>query len=293
MPLETVLDRVMQGSLVDRDVRYTVNRLASLTAAQGAVISPDNLLLRSLAAYRARTRAQEQAYMAKVEQLWQEALRVVADKPEESVLLLASQSGIALDLLDGLRQRLLDGAGTLPQSVKGWLNWTLDWLKDDSGARADLLFEVQRGINAALGRNAPNPIDAAAVEGLRAASHAWIEGVPLNAIERLLGGDPDGKRTGAALLPRAREFVGTVVPRSLSFVVGVVARLVEELALPEQQRGLAGPLLPSLAACTRRGFSNPALLDFANSNRNLIGRVEVHRAYADMVRSAFDDLDDL
>ncbi|WP_313443022.1 hypothetical protein [Novosphingobium sp.] len=103
----------------------------------------------------------------------------------------------------------------------------------------------------------------------------------------------DGKRTGAALLPRAREFVGTVVPRSLSFVVGVVARLVEELALPEQQPGLAGPLLPSLAACTRRGFSNPALLDFANSNRNLIGRVEVHRAYADMVRSAFNDLDDL
>lgn len=292
-PLETVLDRVMQGSLGDRDVRYTVNRLASLTAAQGAVISPDNLLLRSLAAYRARTRAQVQAYMAKVEQLWQEALRVVADEPEASVLLLASQSGIALDLLARLRQRLLDGAGTLPQSVKGWLDWTLDWLKDDSAARTDLLFEVQRGINAALGRNAPNPIDAAAVEGLRVASHAWIEGIPLNAIERLLGGDPDDKRTGAALLPRAREFVGTVVPRSLSFVVGVVARLVEELALAEQEPGLAGPLLPSLAACTRRGFSNPALLDFANSNRNLIGRVEVHRAYADMVRSAFDDLDDL
>ncbi|HEV7264133.1 MAG TPA: DEAD/DEAH box helicase [Falsiroseomonas sp.] len=292
-PLETVLDRVMQGNLTDRDVRYTVNRLASLTASDGGTMTAGNLLIRSLAAFRARRRAQEDAYMAKVGQLWKEALRVVAHGPDASVLLLASQSGIALDLLDRLRQRLLGDAGELPATVIGWLDWTLDWLKDDAAARADLLFEISRSINASLGRAAPSAIDAAAMEGLRKPAHAWLGGKPLNAIERLLGGDPTGKVATARLLPRAREFVGTVIPRSLSFIVGVVARLVEELALPDEQPTLSGSLMPGLSACVRRGFDHPAKLEYANANRSLIGRVEVHHAFADMMKSLLDDSDDL
>jgi hypothetical protein len=114
----------------------------------------------------------------------------------------------------------------------------------------------------------------------------------LNAIERLLGGDPNGKKATAQLLPRAREFVGTIIPRSLSFIVGAVARLVEELALPDQQPNLSGSLMPSLSACVRRGFDHPAKLEYANADRRLIGRVEVHRAYADMLKSLLDDFDD-
>jgi superfamily II DNA/RNA helicase len=60
-PLEVVLDRVMQGQVADRDVMYTVNRLAALSAADGE-IAPDNLLVRSFAAYRARQRGDEAAY---------------------------------------------------------------------------------------------------------------------------------------------------------------------------------------------------------------------------------------
>lgn len=290
-PLETVLDRVMQGSLVDRDVRYTVNRLASLTASDGGKIPTGNLLVRSLAAFRARRGAQEAAYEAKVEKLWAEALRVVAHGPDASVLLLASQSGVALDLLDRLRQRLLKDSGKLPVTVAGWLDWNLDWLKDDAAARADLLFEVHRSINGSLGRPAPSQIDADSVEALRKAAHAWLEGKPLNTIEQLLGGDPS-KKGAAQLLPRAREFIGTVIPRSLSFTAGVIGRMVEELALSEQQPNLSG-LVPSISACLRRGFDSPTKLEYANANRGMIGRVEVHRAYADMLKSLLDGIDDL
>lgn len=291
-PLEVVLDRVMQGQLDDRDVRYTVNRLVSLTASDGGTITTSNLLVRSLAAFRARQRTEEKDYMLKVEHLWNEALRVVAHGPDASVLLLASQSGIALDLLDRLRQRLLSQVGILPTSIIGWLDWTLDWLKSDDAARADLLIDVQRSINAAIGRAVMDPVDAGALEALRLPSHAWLGGVPLNDIERMLGGNPDGA-AAAQMLPRAREFVGTVVPRSLSFVLGVVARMAEELAVAEQQLDISTDILQSLSACARRGFDTSAKLEYANADRTLIGRVEVHRAYAEMIAALFDDLDDL
>ncbi len=292
-PLEVVLDRVMEGRLADRDVRYTINRIAALTASDGEAVSSGNFLVRSLAAFRARKRNEEQAYMAKVQGLWREALRAVADNPDPAVLLLASQSGMELGLLDRLRVRLLGDAGKLPVTVAGWLDWTLDWLKEDGEARADLLFEVTRAINTATGRKATLALDDVAVEALRAPAKAWIEGTPLDAIERLLGGDPDSTRKKAFLLPRAREFAGTIVPRALSFIVSVVARLVEELDLPSKQLGLSEQLLNSLAACVRRGFDSSSKLEFANANRKLAGRVETHRAYARVMQEIADQFGDL
>ncbi len=84
-------------------------------------------------------------------------------------------------------------------------------------------------------------VNAAAIEILRLPSHAWLEGKPLNEIERMMGGNPDGS-TAAQLLPRAREFVGTVVPRSLSFALGVVARIAEELTVNSQQPDISSDL---------------------------------------------------
>lgn len=136
-------------------------------------------------------------------------------------------------------------------------------------------------------------MDAAAVEGLRLPAHAWLDGTPLNAIELLLGGKPDGTTVSQRLLPRAREFVGTVVPRSLSFIIGVVARMVEELELPAQQPGLSLQILQSLSACMRRGFDTFTKLEFANADRALIGRVEVHQAFAEVWKSILGEPDDL
>lgn len=292
-PLETVLDRVMAGEMDDRDVRYTVNRLAALSAADGGAIAPGNLLLRSFAAYRARARAEEAAYMAKVNVLWAAASAIVDRKPDGDVLLLASQSGLAIDLLDRLRVRLQGGTGDLPLTIAGWLDWILDWLKEDEGACRDLLGDTSRAINSAIGRLATAKLDAEAVEALRGASRAWLEGTPLNEIERLLGGDPEGTTAALRILPRAREFVGSVVPRALAFIAGVVARLVEELALADAQPTIDEAVLKSLAASVRRGFDTVAKLEFANSERALVGRVEAHIAYHQRWAQLLDDLDDL
>lgn len=128
---------------------------------------------------------------------------------------------------------------------------------------------------------------------IRGASRAWLEGTPLNEIERLLGGDPDGTTAALRILPRAREFVGSVVPRALAFIAGVVARLVEELALADAQPTIEEAVLKSLAASVRRGFDTPTKLELANSERALVGRVEVHIAHRHRWAQLLDDLDDL
>lgn len=291
-PLEVVLDRVMAGDLVDRDVRYTVNRLAALSAADGTITS-DNLLVRSFAAYRARQRDEEQAYMSKVEVLWAAARAVIEDTPHPSVVLLASQSGMALDLLERLRRRLIDEVD-LPTTISDWIMWVLDWLSSDEDARHNVLGDTARAINAAIGRKADTLIDSAAILALKIPTRAWLEGQPLNVIEGLLGGNPDSTKQAQRLLPRAREFVGTVIPRSLSFVASVVARMAEELEDDEGGSDVNSSTLQSLSGALRRGFDTVAKLEYANANRALIGRVEVHRAYQaaiDEMIAGFDELD--
>lgn len=291
-PLEVVLDRVMLGQAADRDVRYTVNRLAALTAADGA-ITPDNLLVRSFGAFRARRREREADYIARAEVLWAAARTEVEDGPDATVVLLASQSGMGLAILERLRARLIASAGALPTGIPGWVGWILDWLAADDEARRDLLADTVRAIRASLGLSAEAVVDAAAVRALGPAARAWVEGRPLNAVEESLGGVPNAAGV-ARQLPRAREFVGAVIPRSLSFVAGVVARMVQELGLVDRQFDLEESTLRALSGAVRRGFDTPAKLEFANRDRSLLGRVEAHRAYQrsiDELIAGFDAFD--
>jgi len=277
-PLEIVLDRVMAGELADRDVRYTVNRLAALTAGDQA-ISPDNLLLRSFAAFRARQRNDEAAYMVKVGVLWNAAREAIDDGPEPVVMLLASQSGMEMELLDRLRERLLGDIDDLPSTIPAWVDWILDWLGADADARSDLLSDTKRAVNLSIGRGAELPLTPAAMQVLKSAARAWLEGRPLNEIETLLGGAPNGARATHRQLPRARQFVSSFVPRSLAFLAGVVARMVQGLNPANDGSVLDDSMLRALSAAVRRGFDTVAKLEFANANRRLLGRVATHMAY--------------
>lgn len=290
--LEVVLDRVMAGDLVDRDVRYTVNRLAALSATDSAITS-NNLLVRSFAAYRARQRGEEQAYMTKLEVLWAAARVVIEHDPHPSVILLASQSGMALDLLERLRQRLIDDP-ELPTTITDWIMWVLDWLSSDEDAQRNVLGDTARAINASIGRKADTALDAVAILALKNPTRAWLEGQPLNAIEGILGGSPDSLKQTQRLLPRAREFVGTVIPRSLSFTVSVVARMAEEIEENGGDSDRDRTILRSLSGALRRGFDTVAKLEYAYANRALVGRVEVHRSYQtaiDEMIGGFDEID--
>jgi superfamily II DNA/RNA helicase len=291
-PLEVVLDRVMEGHLNDRDVTYTINRLAALTAADSDVAAPDNLMSRSLGAFLARQRAEQQEYLQKVEQLWDYAKEAVEDDPQAVVVLMASQSGLPFDLLERLRTRISQGIGELPTTIEGWVDWTMDWLKTDVAAREHLLRDVQRSATASAGKTAKSAVNGDILDTLLPGIKGWISGKPLNEIERALGGDPDGKSDTAKMCPQARDLIATFIPRGLSFIMGVISRMAEEMNATGAQEDLEQGTLQSLAAAVRRGFDTVSKLEFANSHRDILGRVQLHTLYQE-TQLLFDiDFDD-
>jgi superfamily II DNA/RNA helicase len=291
-PLEVVLDRLMEGKLGDREVTYTVNRLAALTAADGGLDSADNLMARSLGAFLARKRAEQVEYREKVVELWEMAKAAADDNPHEVIVLMASQSGLPLNLLERLRVRVSQGAGALPVTIEGWVDWTIDWLKEDEPAREHLLRDVHRSAALAVGKTATSPLDPAVLDVLAVGVKGWICGLPLNEIEIKLGGNPNGKLATEKACPQARELISTFIPRGLCFVMGVVSRMAEDLGVALEQDSLDETLLKSISAAVRSGYDTVEKLEFANAHKEILGRVQLHRLYH-QAGLAFDfDLDD-
>ena len=279
-PLEVVLDRLMQGKNEDRDVRYTLNRLVALVSDQ-QTIQQDNLMSRSFGTFCSQRKNLQEEYTIKIQNLFQKVSEVISGSPETIVILIASQSGLPLEILERLRQRLLASVGMLPMSVSDWVSWTIEWLKDDSNACNHLFMEVQSSMLTAIGQRSGAAIDSSALSAILPGVSSWLEGKPINAIELALGGDPEGLSDSAKMCMRARELVSTFIPRGLAFVIGVVARMAEELNLPALQAGVETKLIQSLSAAVRKGFDSVDKLEFANSHREILGRVAAHLSFAE------------
>jgi len=73
----------------------------------------------------------------------------------------------------------------------------------------------------------------------------------------------------------------------------VVARMVQELDLPQQQADLSATMLASLSGAVRRGLDTVAKIEFANANRGLASRVAVHLAYQHSMDDLLAGLEDL
>jgi hypothetical protein len=68
-PLEVVLDRLMSGQLVDRDVKYTLNRMAALNASSEEDAASIFNLNKSLGFYAAKKKNDEKTFNEKIETL--------------------------------------------------------------------------------------------------------------------------------------------------------------------------------------------------------------------------------
>lgn len=277
-PLEVVLDRISEGRLEDLEVRYTINRLAALKAEADVVLSED-VILRSFGVFLAKNNQLEESYVHKIEKLWDEAKVALDSKPDLFEIKLASQSGIPFNLLERLKLKLLTSAGHLPTSISVWIDWTINWLIEDSESREYLLQDVYRSTLAAAGQPSSASLDGSILSTLLPGIQGWISGKPLNEIERLLGGNPDGPTATAKLCPRARALVATFIPRGISFIMMVVSRMVEELELYALQDGLNKSLINSLSIAVRKGFDSIEKLEFANTDKNIHGRVQLHMLF--------------
>ncbi|WP_103108486.1 DEAD/DEAH box helicase [Brevibacillus reuszeri] len=279
-PLEVVLDRISVGILTDREVRYTVNRLAALKA-EADVALPEDFISRSLGAFLAKIREVEESYGQKVEKLWDEAKAALERKPDLVDIKLASQSGIPLGVLERLRLRLLADKGHLPTSINNWVDWTIHWLIEDTESRVHLLQDVQGSALVAVGKPSTSLLEGSTLSALLPGIQGWISGEPLNEMERKLAGDPEGKTETVKMCPRARALVSTFIPRGLSFIMMIVSRMVEELDLFAFQEDLEKSLINSLSSAVRKGFDSVEKLEFANTRKNIYSRVQLHLLYAE------------
>lgn len=277
-PLQTILDRINVAATADPDVEYALNRLATAVAPEGAgaEVMPRFSMGRSLAAFTAIRIKQKLEFDAKVARL-NELIGERAKEADEQVLAaLAAQSGAPLGILRTLRQRLVLNIKRLPQSIPDWASWIINWLAEDQAARDAILIRDGRAILGASGSKKDGPLTANAVRKLEPGILAWLRGEPLREIEIQLGGHPNEK----TVCPRARELVSQLVPLSLSFAAGLVARTAREI--PAIADGTATPVsvIDSLAAGVRRGFDSPEKLAFIGTKRGFLSRVQMHKAYS-------------
>jgi hypothetical protein len=185
-----------------------------------------------------------------------------------------------MSLLLALRKRIADGAGSLPITVEGWLIWTVDWLSEDENARTSLLYDVKRSVLGACGAKKDGEITAEELILILPGLPAWIRGRPLSFIEKELGGEPDGSSLPKQVCPRARELVGSVIPRGFSFVMGLVSHVIEQADPFDTQKDLARQLIECLGTAVRRGYDTPEKVLFAGDHPAVLCRVRMHELWA-------------
>jgi superfamily II DNA/RNA helicase len=277
-PLEIVLDRLMQGNSVDPDVLYVVNRMAALQESEGSD-SPDAVidLRRSLGAFAARQRNAEEEFEAKIAILRNEVAHNTPDGIDSIVVQLASRSGLSMDLLVRLRARVTAHIGALPETISDWMVWAIQWLIEDHDARTALLADIKRSVLGACGAKKDSALEAGQIKDLIPGVRAWLEGKPLVEIEMKLGGSPKSEK--GRHCPRARELVGTVIPRSLSFVMGLVSHVVLEADPFEQQESLEREVVEYLGTAVRKGYDTVDKVIFAGEHPDILSRVRMHAMY--------------
>lgn len=280
-PLEIVLDRLLAGGQENSDVKYTINRMAALQEADGAA-EPDQLfnLRKSFAAYRARALQAEQLFEAKVTSLRHAVANERQGDADEALAILASQSGLSTSLILRLKERLNAGVGALPVSIVDWLTWVMTWLSDDQDAREALLADTTASILAACGKPRSADVEPGDMQRLLMGVLGWVNGDPLSSIEVALGGQPDSAALTKRTCPRARALVGSVIPRGISFIAGLVAHVVEEIDPFDHQENLDRQMVECLSSAVRKGYDSTSKLFFASENREILGRVQAHRLWA-------------
>jgi hypothetical protein len=119
------------------------------------------------------------------------------------VAIIAASSGFSDEPLVAIEARLDAAINALPDSVIAWLNWLIDFFKDDPESYNVLLGnDAGTALYVMRGTKTGGDPTAAEFECLKSGLQAWLSGRPICDIERALGVEPED--LGKCL--RARSF---------------------------------------------------------------------------------------
>jgi len=287
-PLTNILDRIMDGEALDEDVQYTVNRIPGVNVESEVGLFKLNLK-KSFGAYIAKKEASEAKYASKIEAFEKVLNTRTLDVTDTDILSLAAQSGLPTSIVDALVAKLQLEAGSLPTNVGDWLAWGLSWLKEDEMACDELLHEIYPEILVIAGHKKNEDFKSVYLDALLPGLRAWIEGKPLNEIEIALGGQPDEDKKDYKC-PRARELIGKVIPRGLSYTLNLISQAVIIADSYSKQKELDSSMVESMSTLLRRGYHTIGLLNFAATNKGIRGRVKQHKAYQKTIAEMFGEI---
>ncbi|WP_299944471.1 DEAD/DEAH box helicase [uncultured Microbulbifer sp.] len=278
-PLEVILDRISTGETADNDVTYMINRLATLSDLDSDKNTLFNLG-QSFAAFRSRNSGEMQRFNDRMIELTRLVEMQANNGIDQSLSILASQSGLPPHILSRLKSNIEKSVGVLPTSILEWTIWLIDWFRADFEARDTFLFEVRSSILGATGRRKNEPLTSEALNELKPGIISWISGQPLCDVDQALGGSPYSKRQTDQACLRARELVNSVLPRGLSFIMGLITRVVTEIDPYERQNGLSADVVKVLSTAVRLGYDTPEKLSFSFSNQEILCRVAIHQEFS-------------
>ena len=230
----------------------------------------------------ARTRQLEAEFEAKIEGLRQAIAQNSPDEVDSTTVMLASQSGLTMDLLLRLKTRIRDEVGSLPETVEGWLIWTVNWLAEDEDARISLLYDVKRSVLGACGAKKEGDITPTELRLILPGLLAWVKGEPVAEIEKELGGDLETQ----TVCPRARDLVSSVIPRGLSFVMGLMSHVIEQVDPFGAQETLSRGVIECLGTAVRKGYDSPEKVLFASNHSTVLSRVQMHQLWRQQTSSS-------
>ena len=287
-PLQVVLDRITEDKENEVNVDYAINRLLTTvtTDTNNLHDAYEFPIRKSFAGFLATKREDLAVFNDQLEDLGEKIRQRTTEDATELMIQLSAQSGASVASLMSLFRRLQ--VGSCPSTISEWVEWTFSWLCEDDESCRGLLGRDSGLILRAVGREGSSELTRSAIQELRPGVLAWMGGQPLCVIDAALGGDLSGK------CRRARYLVTGVIPMSLSFVMGVVARVAREVFEIGDLTAAENVALECFPTAVRRGYDSPLKLAFSEVDSDVLSRVQVHLNFSTLVglRMVVDDQED-
>jgi superfamily II DNA/RNA helicase len=275
-PVQSLLDQIHLASSANSPAaQYFLSRLprGSEFDVGGADAPAEELLGRSLGAYRARVRSDQEWIQSRISS----AVRVRNADPSITntwIDNISAVSGVPTEILTRIAHELAARAASIPPTTNGWCEWLLQWLCQNP---ADIPVIIRReSLEGMFGSKYKVPTTAEekgrfAAPVFAALLPKWMEGATLATIEAEFGTKPH--RLGYCA--KAQEFVLRIVPE-LAYLYGLLPQIYSMLFPIE-------PLLPAavatIGAAVREGVNMPEKVALRQVRRRL-NRVAIHREFA-------------
>jgi len=285
-PLTTLLDRIQTGDVASPEVKYFLSRLRAGEGMEADSDQPIQMISRSFAAYQARKAGTEAAFNVTLATL-KSALETDVQSAESMTVTIAAFSGMQLQPLTTLAEKIAGEIDTLPTTVIGWCDWLIDFLITDRASFALLFGQDVETVKAVTrGKKTGGHSTDVELALLKPAIRAWLTGGTFASIETALGVAQAEIRT----CKRTRDFVLRLMNRRFYMIAGAVAALVQH-ALEEAQKVSANPAaIEVLPIAIRKGLDSPDKVAFAHRKSNLRSRTAIHREYLALMPSRTDQL---